>query len=40
MFFDEKGTFQLDKKEIVYFVATAAAVIAALLFDMYEKRRK
>jgi len=40
MFFDDKGAFKLDKKEFVYLVATVTAVIAAVLYDLYERRRQ
>ena len=39
MFFDDKGQFNLEKKEFVYLVATAAAVIAAVAYEIYMKKR-
>lgn len=40
MYFDEHGKFKLEKKEFVYLAATVAGVIAAVLYDMYVKRKK
>lgn len=40
MQFDNNGSYLLEKKEIVYLVATIAAVITALIYDMYARKRQ
>jgi hypothetical protein len=40
MFFDNNGKLLLEKKEFVYLTATIAAVIAAILYEIYERRKR